>query len=113
MQSVQILTDMARKPIPRPAKRLRLDEWMTIRGIDPKGLADEIDSTEASISRWRRGERTPRRAEMEALETFFGVDPGGLYLAPDDAPDKALLAGLDQAKRQDVLNYIAFIRTKK
>lgn len=113
MQSVQILTDMARKPIPRTGERLRLAEWMTIRSVEPKEIAEAIDTTEASISRWCSGERTPRPRQMQALEEFFGADPGGLYQSPENAPDKALLAGLDKAQREDVLNYIAFIRSKK
>lgn len=120
-QMDQTLTDVARraiqknssKPVRVAARRLRLDEWMALRSVTPKELAAAIETTEASISRWKNGHKTPRPADMEALESFFGVGVGGLYKSPKDADDRALLAGLSESKRQEVLNYIAFIRGKR
>jgi transcriptional regulator with XRE-family HTH domain len=86
---------------------------MAARGIEPKALADKVETTEASISRWVSGDRNPRKNQLIALEEFFGVEPGGLYRDPDEGSDRALLAGLDKEKRQEVLNYIAFVRSRK
>jgi transcriptional regulator with XRE-family HTH domain len=111
MQSVQILTDMESKTIPRG--RLRLGAWMAARGIEPKELADAVDTTEASISRWISGVRNPRKKQLIALEDFFEIEPGGLFRDPDEGSDRSLLAGLNKEKRQEVLNYIAFVRSRK
>lgn len=112
LQTAQMLTGMARKAVEKEPE-LRLKDWMAIRGVSPKDLAAEIDSTEASISRWANGDRTPTPRFMRKLEKFFGVERGGLYDDPVGATPAALLSGLDSDKQQEALNFIAFLKRRK
>jgi transcriptional regulator with XRE-family HTH domain len=110
---VQILTIMARRVVPKPGKNFFLGEWMAVRGVDPKSVADAIDTTEASVSRWVNARRSPRKRYLVALEGFLQVDPGGLSRDPSKAPEAELLAGLDADARTDAKRYIAFLHSRK
>jgi transcriptional regulator with XRE-family HTH domain len=112
MQSAQILTGMARRVIQNQAKLLHLEEWMKIRGISRADVIDDLDTTDATISRWINGRRTPRKEDMRKLEELLRLDPGGLYKAPSEASGAELLAGLDGDAQAEALRYIEFLRAR-
>lgn len=111
------LTGMVKKPIPRQRRvvptnpgKLYIEEHMVSHGWDRSDLAERMNTTEASISRWindRRGVNNRRQAQLEAV---FKLSPGGLRRPPSEAPEAALLAGLTDEKKRQALNFIEYLR---
>lgn len=52
---------------------LKLKKLMAVRKINQKQLAVIMNSTEASVSRYLKGERFPRMDKLKALAEFFDV----------------------------------------
>jgi transcriptional regulator with XRE-family HTH domain len=51
----------------------RLREMREGRGLSQKELAEQLDTTQAAVSLWERGEREPSFEMFVRLAEFFGV----------------------------------------
>lgn len=98
--------------VPKSQAKLFIGEYMAIRGMKPADLAAELDTTEATVSRWINERRAVNQHKQRAIEEVFGLPPGGLARPPSDAPAHALLAGLSPEKKQQALSYIEFLRNQ-
>ena len=67
----------------------RLKELRKEKKLTQKELADKINVSKLTISRWERGERVPKSDKAQALADFFGVNTAYLlgYL---DFPARSL-----------------------
>lgn len=97
---------------PKTPARIYLSEYMVLRGMEPKDLAAHLDVTEATISRWRSGERKLSTDKQRAVEEVLGLPPGGLFVPPGAASEQMLLHGLDADAQLAALSYIGFLRTR-
>jgi transcriptional regulator with XRE-family HTH domain len=86
---------------------------MELRGVDRQAICDALDVSEGALSRWINGLRTPRAAEMRALEDFLQIEPGDLFRDPEKAAESGLLAGLGAAERDEAKRFIAFLHSRK
>ena len=120
--TIQILRDMASKTVPKnprpktvvPAeKKLRLEEWMLLRGITPADLAAEWGPQKPAFHDGRTTSAGRIKHSWPRWRTIFEVPAGGLYQSPADASDRSLLAGLDAEQRETVMKFIAFTRGQK
>lgn len=98
---------------PKSAARLYIGEHLAARGLKPADLAAELDTTEATVSRWINDKRGVNQHKQRAIEEVLDLSPGGLAHPPSDSPEAALLAGLSPEKKQEALSFIAYLRTKR
>lgn len=80
--------------------------------MKPADLAAELDTTEATVSRWINERRGVNQHKQRAIEEVFKLPPGGLTRPPSEAPEEALLAGLTPEKKRQALSYIEFLRNE-
>lgn len=98
--------------VPKDAARLFIAEHLTAQKLSPADLAAELDTTEATISRWINGKRSVNQHKQRAIEEVLNLPPGGLARRPTDAPKEALLAGLSDKKKEAAMDYIGYLRTR-
>lgn len=53
--------------------KLTLAQWMALRNLTSRELANKLDVTEGTISNWRRGLKRPSGRYVDALEEVLGV----------------------------------------
>ena len=75
----------------------RLTEAITRAGYTPAQLAEKLHLTEASVSRWRSGQTTPKLHTLARLCKELAIPPGWLLGVSDDPPPPPLTR--DEAKR--------------
>lgn len=92
-------------------------------GKSPSAVAEDMGLQRSSVTRWANGS-APRKATVEKIATYFGVDskeltgeeqkeklaPGGSEL---DARFDALLSQMTDADRADLLEYMEFKVAKR
>ena len=106
-----------------PAVARRLDTIRTRTGIKGRDLAQLLNTTPETVSRWRTGRSEPQRERLEQLLTLeWLVDQLAEFYAPDEAKlwlfsPHRLLGGDRPADRiqaghaEDVLALIEQLRT--
>lgn len=57
----------------------KLKELRKAKGLTMEELGREIGRTKSTISRWEKGERTPKMLEMVLLENVFGISAKELF----------------------------------
>jgi hypothetical protein len=83
---------------PNPDGPFYLAAWMTMLGVSDRQLQDALDVSQSAVSRWRSGQRIPRRYAVEdddkvhdpivtiarALTKLSGtkVNPADLWTSP-------------------------------
>ena len=67
--------------------RERLKQLMASRGLNNKGLADGVNITTATMSRYLSGHRTPELPYVVKLSEFFGVSIDWLVGVNEDRYD--------------------------
>jgi transcriptional regulator with XRE-family HTH domain len=87
-----------------------LAEHMDAQGVKPAALAEAMNTTTATISRWRNMKRGMKGPEQQRVERILKLPPGGLRRPPGDLPGEALLTGLDDEQKRQALKYIEFLR---
>lgn len=87
----------------RPIK-LFLSEWRVHMGLTQQQLADRLETTHVTISRWETGKRQPDLKAQEALAEAMGIDAVDLRRHPEQPSADELLRGqppevIDQAMK--------------
>ena len=88
----------------------RIRELRKKKKLTQDELADEINVTKLTISRWERGERVPKSDKAQQLAEFFKVNVGYL-LGYDDKPYKPLHEFVNELREQEELekSFTAFL----
>lgn len=105
--------------------RLRLKELRETQRISQKQLSVALNISHGAIGNWESGTRNPNSEYIKKLAEYFDVTTDYL-LGIDDKPYNKIfnpetveadilneLSNLTDAKKEDVLNYIKFVKTKK
>jgi transcriptional regulator with XRE-family HTH domain len=89
---------------PRKPVQLFLAEWREKKGLTQQQLADRLDTSDVTISRWETRARKPDDDAKAAIAWVLGIEVVDLYRHPDRPSADALLRGqppevIDQALR--------------
>jgi transcriptional regulator with XRE-family HTH domain len=95
----------ARRPI-----RLYLAEWREHKGLTQQALADRLETTDVTISRWETGKRQPNLDAQAAIAEALGIDPFDLRRHPDQPSADALLRDQPPEVRDQAIRLIQAIR---
>lgn len=90
--------------------RLFLAEWREAKGLTQEALAGRLETTNATISRWERGERRPDLDAQAALAEALGVELIDLFRHPDTPSADALLRDQPPEIREQAIKLIQAIR---
>ena len=92
------------------AKRIEL-------GFTLKEVADAVGVSESAVSRWESGDiSNMRRDRIFSLAKKLGISPVELLgMKPDTTDSKftELLSTMSDEEREDVMNYIQFVISKR
>jgi len=98
-----------RKPV-----RLYLAEWRETKGLTQQQLADRLDTSDVTISRWETGKRRPDDDAKASIAWVLGIDIVDLYRHPDRPTADALLRGQpDEVRDQGLRVLEAFIASAR
>lgn len=97
---------------PKASGPFYLKEWMLIRGKTRGDLVEELDVAGATVSRWINRQRRPKEEYIPKIETFLGLEPGGLSRAPEQGSRESLLDGLKPETKVEALRYIEYLRSR-
>ena len=64
--------------------QLYLSAWRKRKGLTQEQLANILNVTKSTVSRWEKGVRHIDMADLQRIAEAFGVDPVALFLAPED-----------------------------
>lgn len=78
---------------PRKPVRLFLAEWRESRNLTQQQLADRLDTSDVTVSRWETGKRRPDDDAKSAIAWVLGIEVVDLYRHPDHPSADALLRG--------------------
>ena len=105
--------------------RLRLRELREKKGISQKQLALALNISQGAIGNWESGTRKPNFEYVKVLAGYFDVTSDYL-LGIDEKPTSKMhnfesiesdifkeLSTLTETKKEEVLSYIKFLKTKK
>jgi transcriptional regulator with XRE-family HTH domain len=76
---------------PRKPVKLYLAEWRESRRLTQQQLADRLDTSDVTISRWETGKRRPDDDAKSAIAWVLGIEVVDLYRHPDRPSADALL----------------------
>ena len=90
---------------------LHLADWREEKGLTQQELADRMDTSDVTISRWETGKRKPSDKAKADLAYALGLDdPIDLYRDPRRPSADALIRGQPQEVVDQVLKVIIAIR---
>lgn len=95
---------------PRKPVRLFLAEWRESRGLTQQQLADRLDTSDVTVSRWETGKRKPDDDAKGAIAWVLGIEVVDLYRHPDRQSADALLRDQPQEVQDQALRIIAAMR---
>lgn len=95
---------------PRRPVKLYLAEWRESRNLTQQQLADRLDTTDVTISRWETGKRRPDDQAKGAIAWVLGIEVVDLYRHPDRPSADALLRGQPPEVQDQVFRVIAAMR---
>ena len=89
---------------PKRPVRLYLAEWREEKGLTQQQLADRLDTSDVTISRWETGKRRPDMDAQEAIAEALGIEAVDFRRHPQQPSADALLRGqppeiVDQAMK--------------
>ncbi len=93
----------------RPVK-LYLAEWRESRQLTQQQLADRLDTTDVTISRWETGKRRPDDQAKGDIAWVLGIEVVDLYRHPDRPSADALLRDQPQEIQEQAFRVIAAMR---
>ena len=76
---------------PRRAPKLYLAEWRDDKGLTQQALADRLNTSDVTISRWETGKRRPDIDAQEAIAEALGIEAVDLRRHPAQPSADALL----------------------
>ena len=81
------------------------------RGMSQMELARALKTSQAAITAWENGKRTPNLAAITRIAEFFRV-PVSLFTAPDSAPDSDSVHSVSESIISNPKLRILFDRSK-
>lgn len=85
-------------------------EWRESRGLTQQQLADRLEASDVTISRWETGKRQPDLNALAAIAEALDADVMDLYRHPDQPSADALLRDQPKEIREQALKLIMAIR---
>lgn len=76
---------------PRKPVKLYLAEWRESRHLTQQQLADRLETSDVTISRWETGKRRPDDDAKSAIAWVLGIEVVDLYRHPAQPSADALL----------------------
>lgn len=95
---------------PRKPVRLFLAEWRAKRGLTQQQLADRLETSDVTVSRWETGERRPDDRAKSAISWVLGCEVVDLYRHPDQPSADALLRDQPPEIQEQALRVITAMR---
>jgi len=95
---------------PRKPVQLFLAEWRENRGLTQQQLADRLETSDVTISRWETGKRKPDDDAKAAIAWVLGIEVVDLYRSPDRPSADALLRDQPPEVQEQALRIIAAMR---
>ena len=97
----------------------RLSYYLDLKGISQVQLAEKLGVTEAAVSFWCKGTKTPRMDKIQAIAELFGVSITDLVTEtePDLVRDelfekkKVLFSMSEKASEEDLDKIITIVKT--
>jgi len=81
---------------PRKPVKLYLAEWRESRNLTQQQLADRLETSDVTVSRWETGKRRPDDDAKSAIAWVLGIEVVDLYRHPDMPSADALLRSAPQ-----------------
>jgi transcriptional regulator with XRE-family HTH domain len=98
---------------PRRPVRLFLAEWRESRGLTQQQLADRLETSDVTVSRWETGKRKPDDDVKAAIAWVLGIEVVDLYRHPDQPSADALLRGQPPETVDQAIRVITALRAAK
>jgi transcriptional regulator with XRE-family HTH domain len=95
---------------PRTPIRLYLAKWRDRKGLTQQQVADRLETSDVTISRWETGERRPDLNAQAAYAEALGIELPDLWRDPDRPSADELLRGQPQDVVDQAMNIIKAIR---
>lgn len=97
---------------PRKPSRLYLKEWREKAGLTQEQLADRIDTTKGTISRWENDKakskehRAPSDDALTALAEALDIEKQDLFRDPERPSIDALLRMVPDSKQLEIIEVV-------
>jgi transcriptional regulator with XRE-family HTH domain len=95
---------------PRKPVRLFLAEWRESRNLTQQQLADRLETSDVTVSRWETGSRRPDDGAKSAIAWVLGIEVVDLYRHPQQPSADALLRGQPAEVVDQAMKVITAIR---
>lgn len=95
---------------PKRLPRLYLAEWRESKGLTQQQLADRLETSDVTVSRWETGKRRPDLNAQEAISEALGIESVDLRRHPSHPSADALLRGQPQEVVDQAIRLIQAIR---
>lgn len=95
---------------PKRPLRLYLAEWRDAKGKTQQQLADMLETSDVTISRWETGKRQPNLKAQAAYAEALGIDPLDLRRHPAQPSADDLLRGQPPEIVEHAIKLIMAIR---
>ena len=105
--------------------QLKLKELREIKGISQRELADILDVSRGSVGNWESGTREPNLATVKKIADYFGITTDYLIGVNEKQSNSLFNIGnrdcavldeiknLSELQKEEVLDFIKFIKNKK
>lgn len=90
--------------------RLYIAEWRDEKELTQQQLADRLNTSDVTISRWETGKRRPNLDAQEAIAEALGIEAVDLRRHPAQPSADALLRGQPPEVIEMVIKQIMAIR---
>lgn len=95
----------------KPVKlHLYLAEWREAKGLTQAQLADRLDTTDVTVSRWETGKRSPDDPAKAAIAHALDIEVRDLYRHPGRPSADDLLRGQPKEVVEQAIRLIQAIR---
>jgi transcriptional regulator with XRE-family HTH domain len=94
---------------PKLPVRAYIAQWRESKGLTQEQLADRLDVSKSTISKWESEDRAPSINTLAAVAEALGVRTEALYRYPGEKTPEDLLAGASETVRQEATKYIEFL----
>jgi transcriptional regulator with XRE-family HTH domain len=101
---------MATRIGPRKPPRLFIAEWRESKGLTQEQLAQRIDTTDVTISRWETRKRQPNLDALAAIAEALDIELRDLYRLPSEPSADSLLRGQSKEVVEQAIRLIQAIR---
>jgi transcriptional regulator with XRE-family HTH domain len=101
---------MATRIGPRKPPRIFIAEWREKVGLTQEQLAQRLDTTDVTISRWETRKRQPNIDALAAIAEALDIELRDLYRPPSQPSADALLRGQPKEVVEQAMRLIQAIR---